>query len=63
MLDEYKMKGPTSKLEVEVEKSVIEILEKMTSKTKITLSEMANTALKTTIAADSTSRDTSHDKV
>jgi hypothetical protein len=46
MRDDYKLKGSTSKIEVEVEKEVAEKLSKMEGYTKLTKSELANTALK-----------------
>jgi hypothetical protein len=46
MLDEYKMKGPTKKIEIEIESEVAEKLTKMEKHIKLTQSEIANTALK-----------------
>lgn len=46
MRDDYKMKGPLGKLEVQVEKEVIETLVKMEKHTHITVGELVNTALK-----------------
>jgi hypothetical protein len=46
MLDDYKMKGPTKKIEVEVEQEVAEKLSLMEGHSKLTRSEIANTALK-----------------
>ena len=46
MRDDYKIKGPTVKVELEVEPSVLENLQKMEIFTKLTKSEITNTALK-----------------
>jgi hypothetical protein len=46
MLDEYRFKGPTKKIEVEVELEVAEKLSKMEKYVKLSQSEIANTALK-----------------
>jgi hypothetical protein len=46
MKDEYKLKGPTKKLEVELEHDVIEKLQRMEKHAKLSASEIANTALK-----------------
>lgn len=46
MLDEYKLKGPTKKVELEIEAEVAEKLLKMEKHVKLTKSEIANTALK-----------------
>ena len=46
MLDDYKLKGPTKKIEIEVEAKVAETLVKMESYIKLSTSEIANTALK-----------------
>lgn len=46
MRDDYKMKQPTSKVELEFEKDVAEKLLAMEKYTKLTRSEIANTALK-----------------
>lgn len=46
MKDDYKIKTATGKIELEVEKEVIEALAQMESYTKHTRSELANTALK-----------------
>ncbi len=51
MRDDYKMVGPTAKVQVELEKSVAEALAKMESFSKHTASELTNTALKRFIAA------------
>ncbi len=51
MLDEYKMKGATKKIEIEVEVSVIEKLLVMEEFSHLTKSEIANTALKRFISA------------
>ena len=46
MLDNYKMIGPTAKLEVELEKAVLTRLEQMALYKKLTKAELTNTALK-----------------
>ncbi len=51
MLDDYKLKGATEKVEVEIEKEVKEILSKMEKHSKLSLSEMTNTALKRFISS------------
>lgn len=50
MRDDYKMKSPTVKIEVEVEKAVAESLNSMEGFTKIKKSEIVNTAMKRFIA-------------
>jgi hypothetical protein len=51
MLDDYKLTGPTRKIEIEVENEVAENLLKMESYSKFTISELADTALKRFIAS------------
>jgi hypothetical protein len=51
MRDDYKIQGTTVKLEVEIEKDVAEKLAKMETHSKLTRSELANTALKRFISA------------
>lgn len=51
MLDDYKLKGATKKVEIEIEKEVAEILTKMEQHSKLTLSELTNTALKRFISS------------
>jgi hypothetical protein len=46
MKEDYKLKGSTAKLELEVEKEVAEKIAAMEKHSKITRSELANTALK-----------------
>jgi len=46
MRDDYKLKGPVSKIEVEVEKDIADKLAQMEKHSKFTQSELANTALK-----------------
>ncbi len=53
MLNQYKLQGPTVKIEIEVEKEVAEIIGQMESFRKIPKSELANTALKRFIASHS----------
>lgn len=51
MRDDYKLKGATQKLEIEIEKQVSERLNAMSGYSKLTVSELANTALKRFIAS------------
>jgi metal-responsive CopG/Arc/MetJ family transcriptional regulator len=51
MREDYKLHGSTIKIEVEVEKEVAEKLTKMESHSKLTRSELTNTALKRFISA------------
>jgi hypothetical protein len=51
MRDDYKLKGNLLKLEVEVEKETAEKILEMEKHTKLTRSELANTALKRFISA------------
>ena len=51
MLDEYKIEGQKARLEIEVQKEVGETLKKMEAHMKISVSELANTALKRFITA------------
>ena len=51
MRDDYKLVGAVAKIEVEVEKEVAEILKEMVKYTKLSESEIANTALKRFITA------------
>lgn len=51
MRDDYKLTGKTTKIEAEVEQSVAETLKAMEQYSKLTLSELANTALKRFIAS------------
>ncbi len=51
MRDDYKIKAKTSKLEIEIESTVIDILAQMEKHAKLSKSELANTALKRFIAA------------
>jgi hypothetical protein len=46
MRDDYKLVGQTAKIEVEVEKEVAEKLAAMEKQSKLTKSELTNTALK-----------------
>ena len=46
MRESYKLKGKTVKVELELEKSVAEILQAMEEFSKFTRSEISNTALK-----------------
>lgn len=51
MLDDYKLKGPTRKIEIEIEKDVADKLQRMEAYAKLSASEIANTALKRFISA------------
>jgi len=53
MRKDYPLKGETIKITVEVEVRVAETLKKMTEHTKLSESELANTALKRFIAVHS----------
>lgn len=46
MRDDYKIKSSTERLEIEIEKEVRDTLMKMSEHTKLTPSEITNTALK-----------------
>jgi hypothetical protein len=50
MRDDYAIKGQKSKVEIEIEKEVADRLHKMEGYTKLSASEIANTALKRFIA-------------
>lgn len=51
MRDDYKITKPTGSINVQIESQVIEMLSAMESHTKITVSELANTALRRFIGA------------
>ncbi len=51
MRNDYKLVGEKSKLDVEIEKSVYETLLSMEQHSKLTRSEIANTALKRFISS------------
>lgn len=51
MRDDYKMKGSLQPLEVQIEKSVVEKLQEMERFSKLTKSELVNTAIKRFISA------------
>ena len=51
MRDDYKINGATEKVEIEVEKSIAEKLAAMEKYSKLTRSEIANTALKRFISS------------
>lgn len=51
MKDQYEIKGKTGHLNLEVAQEVIELLDRMSAYTKLTVSEMANAALKRYIAS------------
>ncbi len=51
MLDDYKLKGQTEKLEVEIELEVAKTLHLMEKHSQLTQSEITNTALKRFIAS------------
>jgi hypothetical protein len=46
MRDDYKLKGATARLEIEVEQDVAERIRAMEKHTGLSVSELANTALK-----------------
>lgn len=46
MREDYELVEPISKMEIEVEKDIHETLQAMSQHTKLTVSQMANTALK-----------------
>lgn len=50
MRDDYKIKGPTAKLEVEIESTILEKISAMEKASRLSVSEMTNTALKRFIA-------------
>jgi hypothetical protein len=50
MRDDYKIKGPTVKVEIQIEKEVQETLAQMEKFSKHTISELVNVALKNFIA-------------
>lgn len=51
MRENYKIVKPTDKVTIEIEKDVIEILKVMENHTKLTVSELANTAIKRFISS------------
>lgn len=51
MRDDYKIKGPVKKLEIEVEQVIAEKLMAMEGYSKFTISELTNTALKRFISS------------
>lgn len=51
MRDDYRIKGPVTRVEIEVEKEVAEKLKQMEAYSKIPTSELANTALKRFISS------------
>jgi hypothetical protein len=51
MRDDYKLKGPLSKVDVEIEKDVAERLAAMEKFSKFTRAELVNTALKRFISS------------
>ena len=51
MLNDYKITKPTSSLNIQIEAQVIEMLQAMEKHKKITVSELANTALRRFIGA------------
>jgi len=53
MRDDYKIQGPTVKFDIEIEKSVEEKISKMVAYSKLSRSEIANTALKMFISRHS----------
>lgn len=53
MREDYKITQATTSIKIDVEKEVVETLEKMQQHTKLTVSELANTAIKRFIASHS----------
>lgn len=51
MRDDYKLKGTTAKLEIEIEREVAEKLAAMEKQTRLSKSELTNTALKRFISS------------
>jgi post-segregation antitoxin (ccd killing protein) len=51
MRDDYTIVKPTSDLNITIESEVIEVLKAMEAHTKITVSELANTAIRRFISA------------
>lgn len=51
MREDYKIQGPVSKLSVEVQADVVEMLKAMEEHTSINISELTNTALRRFITA------------
>jgi post-segregation antitoxin (ccd killing protein) len=51
MRDDYKITKATAPLQITIEKEVVETLQQMEKHTKLTVSELANTALKRFIAS------------
>lgn len=51
MREDYKITKPTEALSVQIEADVIEILKAMEGQTKLTVSELANTAIRRFISA------------
>lgn len=51
MRDDYKIVKPTGPISLQIENEVIEVLKAMETHTKITVSELANTALRRFISA------------
>ena len=53
MLDQYKIDGPTAKIEIEIEQDVIRLIRAMEAHKKFSFSEITNTALKRFISQHS----------
>jgi hypothetical protein len=51
MREDYKIVKPTGPINLQIESEVIEVLKAMESHTKITVSELANTAIRRFISA------------
>ena len=51
MRDDYKLEGPVTKIQIEIEKATAEKLTLMEKYSKIPMSELANTALKRFISS------------
>lgn len=46
MKEDYPLKGPTTQVPIQLEKEVADILKKMSEHTKLSESELSNTAIK-----------------
>ena len=53
MLDQYKINGPTGKVEILIEEEVIRIIQAMAQAKKFSFSEITNTALRRFISQHS----------
>ena len=53
MRDDYKLSGPTGKLSADIEKEIYDAITAMSEHTKLSVSELTNTALKRFVIAHS----------